>query len=718
MLQQEGERPELEGPAGPKQFSLEAQFPQPEEPNIPLAPMPAPIKNFAGITRTDTCTGGQCGAGTPPDTNGDVGPNHYIQAVNSAYAIFDKATGARLAAFTENSLFSGGPTGTICDTGSFGDPVVLYDALADRWILSNFAFAVNAGTPVAPFYQCIAASRSGDPVSGGWNLYAIRTDTGAAGQPPTNTLNDYPKFGVWNDCLYYSANGFLFPAASFSGVEFGSFSRSDLYAGNALTGALGFLPGTSTFTMIPSNLAGPAGALPAPGTPNYYVSESQLLFTFEVRKFTPGVNCGGGGTLSALTNVSQTSYSFPSSNIVPQPGTTTTLDSLGDRVMQKVQYRKVGSQESLWVTHTFRSSSSGPTGSQWAQLNVTGGAIATTPVQQQKYDPADGTYRWMGSIAADKDGNAALGYSLSSATSFPSIAYAGRLAGDTTNMLPQSETALIAGGASQIFNCGGAPCHRWGDYSSMSVDPDGCTFWYTSEYYAAGSSTAWTTRIGSFRFPSCVSGIPPTATNTPTRTATATASPTRTSTLTATPTPPVTNTPTSTPTITPTLTRTSTPTMTPTATPTPTVTPTFVPTVTPTFTATPTPTAPPVATNFFTLVPCRVADTRNPDGPSGGPSLAANVTRSFPAAGLCGIPSSAKAVAINVAIVLPSGDGHLTLYPSGSPVPLTATINFSAGAIRANNATIPLGVNGEVSVICAMGSGTTDFVLDVVGYFE
>src|SRR5262249_15424140 len=389
------DRPELGEPDSPKRFSLEAQFPQPEEPNISLGPMPAPIKNFAGITRTDACTGGQCGAGTPPDTNGDVGPNHYIQAVNDAFAIFDNTTGARLASFTENSLFSGGPTHTLCDTNSFGDPIVLYDSLADRWILTNFAFQTDAlGNPVAPFFQCIAASRTGDPVSGGWNLYAVRTDTGAAGQPPANTLNDYPKFGVWNDCLYYAANGFLFPAGSFSGVEFGSFSRSDMYAGNALTGALGFLPGSSTFTMIPSNLSGPAGALPAPGTPNYYVSESQTLFTFEVRKFTPGVNCGGGGTLSALTNVSQTSYSIPSSNIVPQPGTTTTLDSLGDRVMQKVQYRKVGSQESLWVSHTFRSSSSGPTGSQWAQINVTGQTVSTTPVQQQKYNPADGIYRW------------------------------------------------------------------------------------------------------------------------------------------------------------------------------------------------------------------------------------------------------------------------------------------------------------------------------------
>ena len=117
-------------------------------------------------------------------------------------------------------------------------------------------------------------------------------------------------------------------------------------------------------------------------------------------------------------------------------------------------------------------------------------------------------------------------------------------------------------------------------------------------------------------------------------------------------------------------------------------------------------------------MPCRVIDTRYPDGPLGGPALDANIVRSFPIANNCGIPASATAVAVNLAIVLPSGEGHLTLYPSGSPVPLTATINFSAGAIRSNNAIIPLGVNGEISVLCVMGSGTSDFVLDVFGYFE
>ena len=483
-----------------------------ESPNLVLAPMPAPSKNFAGMSSTDACTGGPCGAGIPPDTNGDVGLQHYIQAVNSSFAIYNK-TGTLLASFTEDSLWSGSGL-TPCDGNSQGDPVVVYDALADRWILTNFAFALSGGVPVAPFYQCLAVSKTSDPVSGGWFLYAVRTDTGAVGQPPVSTLNDYPKFGIWTDCLYFSANGFHMPSENFVGGEFGSFSRSDMYAGLALTASLGFRPSTNDyFTMIPSNLSAPGvSGLPPSGTPNYYVQESLTAFNFRVRKFTPGTNCGGGGTLSAPTIVSQASYTFPDGDIVPQPPPATAsnkLDSLFDQMMQKVQYRKVGSAESLWVTHTFRSSPTGPTGSQWAQIKVTGGTIVAAPVQQQRFNPGDGLYRWMGSIAADKAGNVALGYSTSNGTSphFPSIAYAGRLATDPLNTLPQSERVLVAGSGSQVNSCGGSPCHRWGDYSSMSVDPtDGCTFWYTNQYYvnqAGGNTGAWHTRIGSFRFPSC-----------------------------------------------------------------------------------------------------------------------------------------------------------------------------------------------------------------------
>jgi hypothetical protein len=186
------------------------------------------------------------------------------------------------------------------------------------------------------------------------------------------------------------------------------------------------------------------------------------------------------------------------------------LDSVGDRLMQKLQYRKVGSTESLWVVHNVQDTG-GTVRPQWAQINVTGATIATTPVQQQIYAPDSMLHRWMGSIAADRQGNVALGYSTSNGTSpnFPSIAYSGRLATDPPNSLSQSESQLIAGAGSQDNGLG-----RWGDYTAMSVDPvDDCTFWYTNEYYSSqafGTSGDWQTRIGSFKFPSCTAVLPST----------------------------------------------------------------------------------------------------------------------------------------------------------------------------------------------------------------
>ena len=481
----------------------------------PLAPMPASSANFAGIGFSDTVNGGQAGGGWPPDTNGDVGPTYYIQSVNTAIAVFNKTTGARVVGFTIDQLWSVSGTTTPCLNLNDGDPIVMHDARSDRWILTDFAFGfTTGGNPKKPFYQCIAVSKTSDPVSGGWYFYAIQVDTGGTGKPPSNTLNDYPKFGLWNDgCLYMGANGFNMSTSSYAGAIFASFSTTDMYAGSALTSSIGWLAysssSTKEFALFPADLLGSsAAALPPAGTPAYFVAESSTGFKFNVRKFTPGPNCGAGGTMSARTAVSQASYPSNSttSDFVPQKGTSNVLDSLEDRLMQRVQYRKVGSAESLWVVHTVGDGSTTPAQSQWAQINVTGGTISTTPVQQQIFAPDTTKSRWMASLAVDKQGNMAMGYSLSSASDYPGIFYAGRLVSDVLNDLPQSETALVAGGASQN-NCGSSPCSRWGDYSSMTMDPvDDCTFWYTTEYYdtsAHASNGNWQTRIGSFKFPGC-----------------------------------------------------------------------------------------------------------------------------------------------------------------------------------------------------------------------
>jgi hypothetical protein len=434
------------------------------------APMPPPTITFKGLDH-DTW-----GAGHPPDPVGDVGPNHYVQAVNTSIGIFSK-TGTQLAAFTFDTLWSG--TGTACDDSNAGDPTVVYDPLADRFIVADFAFA-DVTSP--PYYECIAVSKTSDPVIGGWWLFPIRADD--ASHP---WLHDYPKMGIWPDGLYMSANMFCFapePGCSSGGtykeVRVWAFNRSDLESGAPVRNVIVDLDTDAYFSMLPGNMRTAVGAPPA-GRDEFLVSESQSLFAFEVFEFHVDYS-GSGSTFTGPTNVSQASYTVAAPT-VPSPGNS--LDSLRERMMMQAQYTNIGGAESLWVNHTIGCcGSSLPTGIQWAQIDVTDGTVATTPVQEQKYPGvSDGLNRWMGSLAVDREGNMALGYSVSNASTDPDIRYAGRLAGDPLGTLPQTETTMLPGvpRGSQTGNCGGSPCERWGDYSAMSLDPDGCTLWYSED---------------------------------------------------------------------------------------------------------------------------------------------------------------------------------------------------------------------------------------------
>ena len=192
---------------------------------------------------------------------------------------------------------------------------------------------------------------------------------------------------------------------------------------------------------------------------------------------------------------------------VPEPSPGNNAETLADRVMFLNQYRRINTSESLWVQHTVgTASTSTPTGIQWAQINVSGGVINTTPVQQQIFNNgSDGLNRFVGSLAVDRKGNAALGYSVSSASVAPDIRYVGRLAGDPLGQMTLSEATLLDGvtRSVQTGTCGGSTCTRWGDYSAMTVDPvDNCTFWYTNMYFPVQGGN-WVTRIGSFKFPTC-----------------------------------------------------------------------------------------------------------------------------------------------------------------------------------------------------------------------
>lgn len=445
--------------------------------------IPAPSVSFKGLDYNTW------GSGHPPDTHGDVGPNHYIQAVNSAIGIYNK-TGTQLAAFSFDTLFTG--TGTACDAENNGDPVVVYDASADRWIITDFAWP-SATPDTGPYYTCIAASKTADPVSGGWWFYAYRADDASH-----NWLNDYFKLGIWPDGLYMAANMFdcvnsCGSGTAYKGAGVYALNKSDLYSGAALR-SVRFFTSASYFTLLPSNQRGTA---PAAGTPNYFVANDQSVWALDVWKFAVNWTTPAASTFTGPTQVTIASYTMPPATVTT-PGTA--LDTLADRLMTWNQYRKIGSAESLWLAHTAGSASGNAT-LRWYQLNVTGGTIATTPVQQATYNP-DTTSRWIPSLAVDKQGNMAIGFSAANATTHASIRYAGRLATDPVNQLSQGEATLVAGTGSQ------SGVDRWGDYASMSVDPtDDCTFWFTSEYYETTGSN-WQTRIGSFKFPGCGSSTP------------------------------------------------------------------------------------------------------------------------------------------------------------------------------------------------------------------
>jgi hypothetical protein len=492
------ERPEREPPLGKLQPSgAPAPIGAGTSPTAEL-PAPAPLSSFEGLQFSDDCGGIQCGDGHPPDTNGDVGPGYYIESVNTAVGIYDKSTGSRIAGFSFNALMSQGQFGNLCDTDNFGDPVVLYDSFHDRWVITDFAFQLDShNNVVSPpgSFQCFAVSRTGDPVAGGWNFYSL---------PVADALQDYPKFGVWPDGLYMSANMFGFPAnGSFQNVRVWALNLAQMEAGATTPQTVMFnapakTQATDVFTLLPSNARVQAGTPPA-GRPNLFASVWGLSNSVRVWAFHVDWVNTANSTFTGPTDAATGSTWAPPPNTVPSKSGNA-LDTLAIRLMMQNQYTNIGGVESLWDSHTVQGSSSSQAAVRWYQVPVTGGTVGSA-LQASTWNP-DASNRFMPSLAVDRAGDMALGYSVSSSTLFPAIRYAGRVVGDPANTLGQSETSLIEGSGSQFGNCGGSACTRWGDYSAMTLDPDGCTFWYANEYYSVLGLDDHT-RIGSFALPGC-----------------------------------------------------------------------------------------------------------------------------------------------------------------------------------------------------------------------
>ena len=598
-----------------RRIPLPAGLKPASEPDLALQPRPAANaptllaptqgQGFDGLGAGIT---GFTVRGAPPDTNGAAGLTQYVQWVNTSIAVYDKATGAIIGTpVLGNSLFTN--LGGVCATNNDGDPVVNYDRIDNRWVLSQFAVSGADGTTV-PFLHCVAVSTTSD-ATGTYNLYAFQY----------SAFDDYPKIGVWPDAYYVTFNMFNNSTNAFLGSQACAYERDAMLQGLPAA-KICFQEGASVGGLLPSDFDGTIA--PPAGSPNYMVffGDNVLeLFKFHVDFTTPANSTLNGPVnipVSPFTPLCGNPTTGAISSCIPQAGTTNMLDPLSDRLMHRLAYRNFGDHESLVVNHSVAvGTSSG--GVRWYELRNPNGAV--TLAQQSTFAP-DSSYRWMGSIAMDKFGDMAMGYSVSSSTINPSIAVTGRTPTAPLNTMGP-ETTVVTGSGSQTGSL-----DRWGDYSAMQVDPvDDCTFWFTTEFLKTNGTFNWSTNISNFRFPSCAGGL-----------------------------------------------------------------------------------------RFIPVTPCRVADTRNPDGPFGGPFLTGQATaRGFAIpSSACNIPATAQAYAVNMTVVPHGTLGFLTVFPCGQSQPLASTLNSIDGRIKAVAAIVPAGSGGA---ICNFATNDTDLVIDINGYF-
>jgi hypothetical protein len=477
------------------------------------------IANFEGLGQQDNFTT-LARRVNPPDPVGDVGPNHYVEMVNLVFAVYSKSGTRLLGPLDLGSLWADFPIEDCTDES--GDPIVLYDQTTDRWLLTQFTTrGLNPATPTAPFYNCVAVSQTGDP-TGAYHRYAFIT------QPDTEDggyyFPDYPKYGVWRDSYIMTTRDFGFDENY--GISVYGLEKNKMIAGDPKARAVQFFLQEGDVPLhligdglLPPDLDGntkPKADAPAPivGTQDdgggYGATFDALnIWEFDVKwRSTPIASI----ELKTQLPVAAFDSIFPCAptarDCLPQPGITNPdqfLDILSyrQRPIHRLAYRNKGAYETM-VTNQSVEALLGLGGTRWYEIRRTGGAYSVH--QQGTYAPNDGVHRWMGSIAADKNGGMALGYSVVDAVSvFPGIRYTGRLAGDAAGQMTLGEGTVVNGTAAQTHTNS-----RWGDYTSMNVDPvDDCTFWYVNEYYTVqGAALAplgngWQTRIASFKLPGC-----------------------------------------------------------------------------------------------------------------------------------------------------------------------------------------------------------------------
>ena len=468
-----------------------------------------PLANFEGLSNQDNFNvfGGRV---NPPDPIGDVGPNHYVQMVNLVFGVFDKSGTPLIPATDTGTLWEGFAVEDCTDPS--GDPIVVYDQLANRWILSQFTTR-GLDDPSLPFYNCVAVSTTGDP-TGTYYRYAF--STGA-------NFPDYPKYGVWTDSYVITTREFG-PTVEY-GIGVYALDKNKMLNGQPARAVSFFIDGNDPELLplvgdglLPADIDGnmkpaPGTAIPIFGTQDDgggYGGTFDALNVWDLKvkwRSTPVASLA----LKTQLPVAAFDSTFPCAptarDCLPQPGITDPnqyLDILSyrQRPTWRLAYRNFKGHESL-VTSQSVEASPGQAGMRWYEVRRN--AEGNYAVQQQGTYAPDGVHRWMGSIAQDKFGNMALGYSVVNGTDvYPGIRYTGRVVGDPAGEMGLGEGTIVNGTGVQLTTNS-----RWGDYSSMNVDPvNDCTFWYVNEYYSAAgqasSPAGWQTRIASFKLPGCV----------------------------------------------------------------------------------------------------------------------------------------------------------------------------------------------------------------------
>lgn len=470
----------------------------------PTATLDAPLANFEGLSNQDNFNvfGFRV---NPPDPVGAVGPNHYVEMINLVFGIYSK-TGAVLLGPTDIGALWAGFAVADCTEAS-GDPIVVYDQLVDRWILSQFT------TAGPEYFNCVAISQTGDP-TGAYYRYAFSTGL---------NFPDYPKYGTWTDSYVITTREFG-PTVEY-GIGVYALEKNKMVNGQANARMVGFfLDGNDPAVLplvgdglLPAYIDGKQkpkneATIPIVGTQDdnaFYGATFDAVNVFELSvkwRSTPLASL----VLAAQLPVASFDSIFPcaptSRDCLPQPGIANPaqyLDILSyrQRPTWRLAYRNFKGYEAL-VTAQSVEARPGMAGMRWYELRRTNGVYSV--FQQGTFAPDDGVHRWMGSAAMDRQGNIALGYSVVNGVDvYPGIRYTGRLAGDPAGQMTLGEGVIVNGSGIQTTTNS-----RWGDYTSLNLDPsDDCTFWYVNEYYTAAgqasSAAGWQTRIASFRLPGC-----------------------------------------------------------------------------------------------------------------------------------------------------------------------------------------------------------------------